>query len=156
MPEPTPEEIIWRGPSSHVRNFWLNVLCWAFCWLVVPLIYWFYRWLELRSRVYEVTTERLKITQGILAKRSDDLELYRVRDLALNQPFLYRLFNRADLVLNTTDTTTPVVVLECIPDAYALRDRLRTAVEACRDRKRARVAELTGPLDADPDGSPVA
>jgi hypothetical protein len=30
------------------------------------------------------------------------------------------------------------------------------AVEACRDRKRARVAEFTGPLDVDPDGAPTA
>jgi uncharacterized membrane protein YdbT with pleckstrin-like domain len=155
MAEPQ-EELIWRGPSSHVRHFWLYVACWAFCWLVVPFFIWLWRWLELRNRVYELTTERLKITQGIFAKRSDDLELYRVRDTSLNQPFLYRLFNRADLVLNTTDTTTPVVVLECVPAPYALRDKLRAAVETCRDRKRARVAELTGPLDVDTDGTPMA
>lgn len=155
MSEP-PEELIWRGASSHVRNFWLYVACWAFCWLVVPFLIWLWRWLELRNRIYELTTERLKITQGIFSRRSDDLELYRVRDTAVSQPFLYRLFNRADIVLNTTDTTTPTVVLECVPDPFTLRDRLRAAVEACRDRKRARVAELNGPLDVDADGTPLA
>jgi uncharacterized membrane protein YdbT with pleckstrin-like domain len=108
----------------------------------------------LRTRVYELTTERLKVTQGILNRRTDDLELYRVRDTTLNQTLLYRVLNKGDIVLNSTDSTTPVVTLECVPDPVALRDQLRAAVEECRDRKRARVAEFTGPLEADADGQP--
>lgn len=147
---PPQEELLWEGPSSHVRNFWLNVGCWLFCWLIVPLFIWFWKWLELRCRVYRVTSERLRVTQGIFSKRSDELELYRVRDLTFVQPFLYRMFNKGDIVLTTTDTTTPVVTLECLPANDELRDGLRRAVEACRDRKRARVAEL-GFVDGDVD-----
>jgi hypothetical protein len=57
--------------------------------------------------------------------------------------FLYRLFGKGDLVLTTTDATTPTVVLECVPADEELRNRLRGAIEQCRDRKRARVAEFT-------------
>lgn len=138
------EELIWKGHSSHVRNFWLNVVCWLFCWLVVPFFIWLWRWLELRNRVYEITTERLKITQGIFTKRTDELELYRVRDLTFVQPFLYRLFGKGDVRLTTSDSTTPEVQMEAIPADPELRDRLRKAIEACRDRKRARVSELSG------------
>lgn len=148
MPNPN-EELIWRGASSHVRNFWLYVVCWLFCWLIVPFFIWLWRWLELRNRVYQITSERLQVTSGIFSKHTDDLELYRVRDTTLQQPFLYRLLNRGDIILNTTDTSTPVVTLECVPDPVTLRDKLRAAVESCRDRKRARVAEFSGPLDLD-------
>lgn len=137
------EDIIWRGASSHVRNFWLCLVCWLFAWLVVPFFIWLWRWLELRCRIFEITTERLRITQGVFTKRSDELELYRVRDLTFVQTFLYRLFGKGDLVLTTTDATTPTVVLECVPADEDLRNRLRGAIEQCRDRKRARVAEFT-------------
>lgn len=142
-PPSTEETIIWRGASSHVRNFWLSVACWLFVWLIVPFFIWLWRWLELRCRIYEITTERLRVTQGVFTKRSDELELYRVRDLTFVQPFLYRVFRKGDLVLTTTDATTPTVILECVPAADDLRNRLRSAIEKCRDRKRARVAEFT-------------
>lgn len=136
------EELVWEGPSSHVRNFWLNVVCWLTCWLVVPFFIWLWRWLELRSRVYRITNQRLRITEGVFSKQSEELELYRIRDTALAQPFLYRLFDRGDIVLTTQDASAPSLTIECVPGPNELRDRLRDAVEACRDRKRTRVAEF--------------
>jgi hypothetical protein len=53
------------------------------------------------------------------------------------------VFGKGDLVLTTTDATTPVVTMECVPARDDLRNRLRGAIEQCRDRKRARVAEFT-------------
>lgn len=150
---PADEEVIWVGHSSHVRNFGFNLLCWLFCWLIVPIFLWLWRWLELRSRIYELTTERLRITQGIFGKRTDELELYRVRDLTFEQPFVYRWFGKGDLILTTSDSTTPEVRLEAVPADQELRDRLRRAIESCRDRKRARVAEFTG---IDDDAHPPA
>jgi hypothetical protein len=38
----------------------------------------------------------------------------------------------------------------------ALRDKLRQAIEACRDRKRARISELSGTADLDGDASAQA
>jgi uncharacterized membrane protein YdbT with pleckstrin-like domain len=127
------------------------LVCWLFCFLIVPIFISLWKWLLVRSRVYEITTERIKTTQGIFSKRTDELELYRVRDTATVQPFIYRVFNKGNVILNTTDATTPVLTIECVPNAEALRDELRQAIESCRDRKRARIAELTGPLDGDVD-----
>lgn len=137
------EEVLWEGSSSHALNFWLHVACWLFCWLVVPIFISLWKILENRSRVYQLTSERLRITQGIFSKRTDQLELYRVKDQTFLQPFMLRMFGKGNLVLNTTDATTPTVTLEGIPATMELRDRLRAAVEACRDRKRARLTEIS-------------
>lgn len=64
-------------------------------------------------------------------------------------PFRLRLFGCGNLILNTSDSSTPVVTLEGIPADAELRDGLRAAVEQCRDRKRARVAEVGGVFDID-------
>jgi uncharacterized membrane protein YdbT with pleckstrin-like domain len=155
------EEIVWKGHPSHVFNFWLHLVCWLSCLLIVPvfifdLAYWLtcvlvvpillslWKIFEVRSRGYELTTERLKTSQGIFSRRSDQLELYRVRDITVEQPFMYRMFKKGNVLLTTDDASTPTVLLECVPQPEELRDQLRKCVEICRDRKRTRLAEISG------------
>ncbi len=110
--------------------------------LVAPLAYAGWRWLLIASRVYEITTERIKVTTGLVSKRTDDLELYRVKDTVLEEPALLRLAGAGNIVLTTNDATTPTLVLEGIKGAKELREELRKHIEDCRDRKRTRLTEL--------------
>ena len=135
------EETIWKGSPTAAVDFWLNVSC----LLLLPIPWAIARWIQRRSEVIDITTQRLRITRGIVTKRTDELELYRVRDIAFIEPFTLRLFGKGILVLMTGDISTPEIRLEGIPTDAAIRDRFRTAVEECRDRKRARVAEIEGP-----------
>ncbi len=139
------EEILWQGHPSHVVNFWLNVGC----LLILPIPWALVRWLQIRNHRIEITTERVRVTTGIFSKRTDELELYRVRDHAFLQPFLLRLFDKGDLTLTTSDASSPNMVLPGVPADAELRDSLRRAIEACRDRKRARVGEWSGVMDVD-------
>ncbi len=100
------------------------------------------KYLDIHFIRYSVTTERLRVTRGILSRRTDDVELYRVDDTLLEQPFLLRLVGRGNVVLVTSDRSTPNVTLRAIPKAGALRDNMRPHVEACRDRKRTRVIDF--------------
>lgn len=139
------EQVLWAGTPSAANDFWLNLGC----LLVIPIPWALVRWVQRRNHRIEITTERLRVTQGVFSKRTDELELYRVRDITFLQPFLLRMFGRGTLLLTTGDATTPELTLEGIPADQDLRDGFRKAVEACRDRKRARVAELGGSVDAD-------
>ena len=143
----TPEETIWKGTPSAAQDFWLNLSC----LLVLPIPWAIGRWVQRRNNLMEITTERLRITSGVLSKKVEELELYRVRDTSFLQPFILRLFRVGNLKLNTDDATTPTILLGGIPADQSLRDKLRKAVEACRDRKRTRVSELGGAVDADGD-----
>ena len=145
----TPEQTLWKGSPSAAQDFWLNLSC----LLVVPIPWALWRWWHRSSHRIEITTERVRVTQGIFTKRTDELELYRVRDMTFLQPFILGVCGRGDLQLDTDDVTTPVVLLPCIPADPSLRDQLRKAVESCRDRKRTRVSEFggTGGHDHDHD-----
>ncbi|HEX9017482.1 MAG TPA: PH domain-containing protein [Chloroflexota bacterium] len=110
--------------------------------LVVVLVYALKRYLDVRCRLYEITDQRVRLTRGILSKRSDGLELYRVDDTQLLQPFLLRVVSRGNLRLVTSDRTNPTMVIEAVPNARWLWDETRRAVEACRDRKRTRVIDF--------------
>jgi uncharacterized membrane protein YdbT with pleckstrin-like domain len=136
------EQTVWRGHPSHVMNLGLYLICFLTCWLVVPIFIALWKWLETRCLVYELTTERLKQSHGIFNKRVDELELYRVRDLAIEQPFFLRMFSLANIVLDTSDKTTPRVVLKALPDAQNLADSIRQHVEVQRQRKNVRELDV--------------
>jgi len=108
----------------------------------LPLLFALYRMLQIKCRQYVLTTERVRIRQGILSKRTDEVELYRVRDYVLIEPLVLRLLGLSDLVLTTDDTTNPRVVLRAIHGGQALKDQVRQHVEICRDKKRVRVTEF--------------
>jgi hypothetical protein len=89
----------------------------------------------------------VRLTRGILSKRHDGLELYRVDDALLIEPILLRLVGKGNIELVTSDRTTPNMVIEAIPEPKWLWNEVRRAVEACRDRKRTRVIDFV----EDPD-----
>lgn len=136
------ERVLWKGCSSHWRYFGVYLLCLLFCWLVVPVFIAWWKYLENKNRVYEITTQRLRITQGIFSTTMEDLELYRVEDITVIRPFWMRLFGLGNVVLATNDTSSPKLVIDGMPQVMELHEHLRASVEACRDRKRVRVTEL--------------
>ena len=102
-----------------------------------------------RTTVYELTTQRLKIHRGILNRRLEELELYRVKDYIMDQPLLLRLLGLGNLTLVTSDASTPRIAIRAIPGVTAVREQLRTAVQSERDRKRVRE------LDVDNTSPPI-
>jgi uncharacterized membrane protein YdbT with pleckstrin-like domain len=114
------EEVIWSGSSSQVRNLHIYLLCALFCWLIIPIFYAIWKWIELRSRHYELTTQRVRIRPGIFSKRTDELELYRVKDTTILEPFWQRIFGLGNIVITTNDASTPSLTLEALPKAARL------------------------------------
>jgi uncharacterized membrane protein YdbT with pleckstrin-like domain len=110
--------------------------------LVIPLIMWLIRWWITKCTTYELTTQRLRMRTGILNKRVDELELFRVRDYSMEQPLLLRLVGLGNLTMITSDATTPTVAMRAIPGVEAVREKLRSAVQSERDRKRVRQLDV--------------
>jgi uncharacterized membrane protein YdbT with pleckstrin-like domain len=152
------EQTIWSGSSSQVRNLHIYILCaivaGAFAaggaffnplvaiGAALPLIYALIRFIELRSHHYELTTQRIRARAGVFSRRTDELELYRVKDVTVYEPFWQRLFGLGSIVVTTNDASTPTLTLSALPGAAQTREALRNAIEDCRDRKRVRIAEL--------------
>ena len=137
-----PEQTVWRGTSSQWKNLGVFILCGLFCWLIVPIFIALSRYLQTKNKIYELTTERLKITEGIFSKVTDTLELYRVKDLETRQPFLYRMFGVENVQMNTSDTSSPFIFIEAIPCTVGLADKIRNQVEIIRQQKRVRELDI--------------
>ena len=102
--------------------------------LALPVLQGLRAWIVSRLVRYDLYPERLVITRGLLLRRVDNLELYRVRDLHLELPLSARLFGVGDIVLDTVDHTSPTVVLSGVKRPDEVFSRLRDLTEACRRR----------------------
>ena len=136
---PTPaEREVWSGTPSQWQNLW----AWVACVLLVPIPLALWRALVTRNTRYVLTDQRLKTTRGVLNRITDDLELYRVKDTHFQQTFWQRMVGIGDIVLSTSDTTTPTVAIADIRDAEGVRERVRGLVEQRRDLKRVRELDV--------------
>jgi uncharacterized membrane protein YdbT with pleckstrin-like domain len=136
------ERTVWLGTPSQVVNLGSFILLGLFFWLVIPLFVILWKWLVVKNTKYELTTERLRMRHGVFNKKTDELELYRVRDYKFDQPFLLRIFSLGNIILQSSDKSHPHVVLEAIPNGENLREQLRTYVEECRTRKGVREVDI--------------
>jgi uncharacterized membrane protein YdbT with pleckstrin-like domain len=136
------EKSVWNGTPSQVINIPAFALWGILFWLVIPIFIILWKWLVVKNTKYELTTERLKIRHGVLNKKMDDLELYRVRDFKLERPFILRLFSLGNIILQTSDKSHPVVILRAIRNGEQIREQIRNMVEACRVKKRVREVDF--------------
>jgi len=156
------ETTLWSGHTSQWVHFWYYFLCvllaagiavgatvlalptgaLSYAALIIPVLMWLIRWWVTKCTTYELTTQRLRIRAGILSRKVDELELFRVRDYSIEQPFLLRLVGLGNLTMVTSDATTPTVAMRAIPAVESVREKLRTAVQNERDRKRVRQLDV--------------
>lgn len=160
------ENSYWKGSPSQWLNFFhylvaivmiAGLVVWglifppAFIGLLVPAPYMLWRYLAVRTQVFELTNERLRITRGVLNQTIDEIELYRVKEAQMFRPWWMRLTGLASITLETSDRSTPDLVIPAIRDGVALREQLRKNVETQRDRKRVREMDFEesgdGPVD---------
>lgn len=131
-------QVLWSATEGQVVNagvFLLALLCF---WLVLPVAWALYRYLKTARHRYTLTDQRLLEESGLIVKRVESLELYRVKDLSVSGTLLQTLFGRGQVVLRSTDTTHPELVINAVPNAVAVAQLARDAVEACRAAKGVR------------------
>lgn len=111
--------------------------------LVLPalacVLFALYRYWYIRTCRYLLTEEIIRITRGICFKRTDQVELYRLKDYIIYRPFLLQLLGLMDLELKGTDPENPVIWLRGIPYS-AVVDIIRERVQAAR--KHNQIVEL--------------
>jgi uncharacterized membrane protein YdbT with pleckstrin-like domain len=154
------ETILWKGSPSQWTNFgfyflWLlaaaavvagyfqfHLAPLVLAALAIPVLFILARWTKTRSHVYEVTTERIRITTGLLSRTTSEFELYRVRDYTLEEPFWLRLVGRGNILLETADRTDPHCLIRAVPHAAALKDQIRAQTERLRQTRGVRDIEI--------------
>jgi len=104
--------------------------------IVIGLPFLFWRWLKTRSERWTIGRERIEHTVGVFTRRTDSLELWRVRDLAHLETFADRLVGDGRIIIYSDDASDRVLTIVGLPDHRRIYEQLRACVEAQRRRNR--------------------
>jgi len=116
---------------------WIIVAIWVLCGIGAFVTY-----LKVSTTKYVLTTERLRVTTGVLSTVTQDLELRRVRDSLILRPFWARVAGLGDVQVMSADASTPRVVLHAIKNPDAVQGQIRSIVQAQIARFNVRQMEL--------------
>jgi uncharacterized membrane protein YdbT with pleckstrin-like domain len=141
------ETIIWEDKSSQILNFLAHTLSlivmiglgiggkfYPIVWLAIPIVLAFTLWnfLVVRFQSYKLTNERIIIKKGVFNRITDELELYRVKDHRLEQPFFLRIFGLGNIIIITSDQLNREVLISAVYNSEEVRENIRKLVEARR------------------------
>ena len=90
-------------------------------WLAVPVLRW-------RTTTYELTTRRLKVRGGIVARHGRDIPLARINDISFAKGPLDRLFGSGQLTVESAGEHGQIVLSD-IPRAEPTQATLYQLVE---------------------------
>jgi uncharacterized membrane protein YdbT with pleckstrin-like domain len=92
-----------------------------------------------------VFDDSLEVESGLLARRIDNLQLFRVRDLGLRQSLFGRILGVGDVSITSTDRSSPHLRLRGVADPREVYQTLRDLVA------RSQATRRTVIMEEDPD-----
>lgn len=105
---------------------------------------------------YRLSEDRLFCETGLLNIKSDEVLLYRVRDLQLTISLGQRIFGVGTVCVVSSDKSVPHLELKNVRDPRTVKELIHRNVEAAKDKRRMRATELLGgedgPVYHDEDG----
>jgi uncharacterized membrane protein YdbT with pleckstrin-like domain len=85
---------------------------------------------------YKISLRRVETERGIITKRVESLELWRVLDVRYSQSIFDRLTGNGRITLESTDKSDPRLDLHGLPEHRKVFEQLREAVQAARHTSR--------------------
>ena len=127
-----PEEII----NSHIGNkirtinlikiaHYRTITCWALGGII--LLGLFIKTLYLKTIYYEVTEDRIEWSRGILNRKVDNIDMFRVMDLKLRRSIIDCIFGIGKVTLITSDKSDPEFAFEKLRRSRVLYDTIKCA-----------------------------
>jgi len=84
---------------------------------------------------YELTSQRLRVIRGLLGRSIEEVELVRVRDTTVRQHMGERTVNVGDVTIVSNDPSNPEYTLNNITDPSKVRELIRRATMAEKQRR---------------------
>ena len=96
-----------------------------------------------------MTDGRLHRETGLLNLKEEEVLLYRVRDITLKMSLGQRIFGVGTVEIDSSDTSTPKLLLENVKNPREVKEQVYQAVESAKEARRMRTTELLDDSDID-------
>ena len=93
---------------------------------------------------YRLSGDRLFCETGFLNIKSDEVLLYRVRDLQLNMTLGQRIFGVGTVCVVSSDKSIPHLDLKNVKRPREVKELIHKHVEEAKNKRRMRTTELVG------------
>ena len=91
---------------------------------------------------YAISEDRLFQATGILNLKYEEILLYRIRDITLSRSFGQRIFGGGSITVTSSDKSRPVLVIQNVKDAPAVKELIHQQGVDMKIRRRVRFGEI--------------
>ena len=109
--------------------------------LVPFLVGLLYSWLVRLNTEYRLFQDSLEVESGIISRRVENIQLFRVRDLGLAQSILNRIVGVGDIIVTSTDQSAPHYRIRGVEDPRQVYEQLRELVSKSQALRRTMILE---------------
>lgn len=91
--------------------------------------------LKRRATQYRVSTRTIDVEEGVLSRRINTLQLWRVRDVVFEQSLTQRMLGVASIRLVVHDDTSPKLLLAGLTNGRAVFEEVKLAIDLARQSR---------------------
>jgi membrane protein YdbS with pleckstrin-like domain len=91
--------------------------------------------LQRRATKYRVSSRTIDVEEGVLSRRINTLQLWRVRDVVFEQSLPQRMLGVASLRLVVHDDTSPKLLLAGLTNGRAVFEEVKLAIDLARQSR---------------------
>ncbi len=103
--------------------------------VVCALVVLAYVELKRRATQYRVSTRTIDVEEGVLSRRINTLQLWRVRDVVFEQSLMQRMLGVASIRLVVHDDTSPKLLLSGLTDGRRVFEDVKGAIDLARQSR---------------------
>ncbi len=137
------EETFFEGKSvlkGHMGLFLIGLLLTP---LGVGLFILLWLFLKIKTQTYRITNLLIEHETGLITRKHNSLDNWRIKDIQLNQNFFDRFYKTGTISVVSIDKLTPVLVLKGLPDAKSVYENLKVAAFKQRAERKVTGMEVS-------------
>lgn len=131
--------VIWSQTSAALAP-WMIAAGVAGALVVTAIWLGVLQWLR-KALHYRITERTVDYESGLLSRRVETLQLWRVHDIEFRQTFTERMLGIATIVMLTKDKTDEKLELKGLPASRAVFEKLKDASELARQQRTIGISE---------------
>ena len=120
-----------------------------------------YIWKDRRRRLglplsftrYSMTEDRFFLETGLFNIRTEEVLLYRVRDISLERKLGQRIFGVGSIRLISSDKSIPELIIKNVKNPKEVKELIHRQVEEMKTKRRMRFGEISGDFNLGDDDS---
>ena len=93
-------------------------------------------YITVKSTKYKLTDQRFFVQTGLISKKVEELELFRVKDVSMKQGVIQRLLGVGNVTILSTDDSTPVVHVLGISKPEKVKEAIRGQSRTARKSEK--------------------